>query len=97
MAAQFLSRVEREVPQPEYSTVGPGTYKLPGTMRNSLPGFAPFSSNTSKISISTALMRNISTVYRIILANAAERMVYSEEQEGPAPGSYDVSKDLNKV
>jgi hypothetical protein len=42
-------------------------------------------------------MKGFCDVYGIILANAAERMVYSEEQEGPAPGSYDVSKDLNKV
>lgn len=29
--------------------------------------------------------------------NWAERMVYSEEPDGPAPGAYELAKDLTKV
>ena len=48
MATHFISRVEREPLAQEYNDVGPGQYRLPSTLRNNLPGFAPFASNTSK-------------------------------------------------
>ncbi|KAJ1398717.1 hypothetical protein B484DRAFT_471733 [Ochromonadaceae sp. CCMP2298] len=52
MSTQFISRVEREGPRQEFVEVGPGSYSLPGALRNSLPGFAPFASNSKRMAYS---------------------------------------------
>lgn len=52
MTTQFLSRVEREfVRADDFPNVGPGAYEKPRGMSKSLPGFAPFASSSSKLSL----------------------------------------------
>ena len=51
MSTQFISRVERDEPGKSInnsSDIGPGSYLIEGALKKGLPGFAPFSSNTSK-------------------------------------------------
>lgn len=55
MSTQFISRVERDEPRKilsNSSDTGPGAYLIEGALKKELPGFAPFSSNTSKYYIS---------------------------------------------
>ena len=53
MTTQFLSRVERTDrnligSKDVNAMVGPGSYNQPDSLRKSLPGFAPFTTTSSK-------------------------------------------------
>lgn len=84
MTTQFLSRVERGSPAPNYSEGGPGSYVPQSSLNKGLPGFAPFSSSTSKF------IQICNFWFNVLI----ERAMQSDIEESPAPGSYDISQSM---